>query len=177
MVFEVYNNTMRKNLPVLASPITVINIALLSLLSASSYAVEVVHPFKSDKINQTTQKNINYRIDSYENSYDVKSDYTYTQVTSTLATLLTPTGIESRQSDSNSYYPETQLLELVEAYVVQPDGKRILVTAENILTNSSQKPQLAGKLGNSKTITVSYPKLTVASQTFIKWKLTQKNRR
>ncbi|KAB8333334.1 DUF3857 domain-containing protein [Scytonema tolypothrichoides VB-61278] len=116
----------------------------------------------------------NARMDNNDNHYQVNLDYTYTQVIAQRMTLLSPQAIEDWQGASQSYSPDTQSLELVEAYVIQPNGEKVKVTEENIFTRPSQESQDAPGFSKSMTTTVVFPKLMVGSQTFVKWKLTQK---
>jgi transglutaminase-like putative cysteine protease len=116
----------------------------------------------------------NARMDEYESYYQVNPDYTYTEVDTQRMTLLTPKGIEDWQRATWTYTPDTQSLEVVEAYVIQPNGEKVKVTKENIFTRPSQESQNAPGFSNSMTTTVVFPKLMAGSQTFVKWKLTQK---
>ncbi len=114
------------------------------------------------------------RIDSYESSYYVNHDYTYTQIISEHDIMLTSRGVEQGQRATYDYYPDSQSLQLIEAYVIQPDGQKLAVAPENIFTRSSQESQDAPGFSSSLTTTVVFPKLVVGSQTFVKWKLVQK---
>lgn len=145
---------------------------------------KVQHIINSNSANQNQQPSSNrsitksvvenYRLDNDESSYEVNADYTYTKTISSRTTLLTRLGIENNQSYSLDYYPDSQSLDLLEAYVIQPDGTKINVTKENVLTNTSG--QLQNKTDSNKIVTMSvtFPKLTVGSQVFVKWKITQK---
>jgi Domain of Unknown Function with PDB structure (DUF3857) len=100
---------------------------------------EVKHIINSNNANQNQQSSTNrsktksvvenYRLDNYESSYEVNADYTYTQTISSQTTLLTRSGIENNQNDSLTYYPDSQSLDLLEAYVIQPDGTKINVAS------------------------------------------------
>ena len=113
----------------------------------------------------------NVRIDNYENKYLINSDYTYTLFKTQKTTLLTQQGVENSQRDYLDYSPDTQSLELVEAYVVQPNGEKIKVTDENIFTRSS--PEYVPGFNNNLRMTVVFSRLMVGSQTFVRWKLIQ----
>ena len=115
-----------------------------------------------------------FRLDNSEHHYQVNSDYTYTAIIDEQITLLTSQGLESGQRSTMDYYPDSQSLELIEAYVIQPNGEKIKATAENIFTRPSQESQDAPGFTNSLTTTIVFPKLRVGSQTVVKWKLTQK---
>jgi Domain of Unknown Function with PDB structure (DUF3857)/Domain of Unknown Function with PDB structure (DUF3858)/Transglutaminase-like superfamily len=116
----------------------------------------------------------NYSLDYYESDYQVNPDYSYTQIISSQATILTQLGIEYQQRASQDYYPDSQSLELLDAYVIKPNGEKIKVSNDNIFTRSSQESQNAPGFTNSMTISVVFPQLTVGSKTFVKWKLIQK---
>lgn len=173
-------HTLRK---LLASTLTLFCV-VPNIVKVQASATEVKHIINTNSANQNQQSSTNrsktksvvenYRLDDYESSYEVNADYTYTQTILSRTTLLTRSGIENNQSASLSYYPDSQSLDLLEAYVIQPDGTKINVPKENILTNTSG--QLQNKTDSNKSVTMSvrFPKLTVGSQVFVKWKITQK---
>lgn len=128
---------------------------------------------QTQSISPTDKKIVqDVRVDNYENKYLINSDYTYTRFRSQQTTLLTKQGIEDWRLDYLDYSPDSQSLELVEAYVVQPNGKKVKVTDKNIFTRST--PEYVPGFTNDLRMTVVFPSLKVGSQTFIKWKLTQK---
>ncbi|BAZ14380.1 hypothetical protein NIES4071_62230 [Calothrix sp. NIES-4071] len=112
------------------------------------------------------------RIDNVERKYIVNPDYSYTQFMTQQTTLLTKQGIENGQRDFWDYSPDTEFVELIDAYVVQPNGEKIKVSSNSIFTRSS--PEHVPGFNNNKRLTVVFPKLMVGSQTFVKWKFTQK---
>ena len=114
------------------------------------------------------------RIERYKTHYDVNADYSYSRTSETLTTLLTPNSLSNWQRSSFSFYPDTQSLELVEAYVIQPDGRRLDVEANKIYTRPSSESQSAPGFTNSMTTTAVFPQLKVGSKVYSKWKLTQK---
>ncbi len=114
----------------------------------------------------------NVRIDNYENKYLINSDYTYTCLKTQQTTLLTKQGIEDWKRDYLDYSPDTQSVELIDAYVIQPNGKKIKVTKENIFTRSS--PEYVPGFTNDLRMTIVFPQLKVGSKTFVQWKLIQK---
>ncbi len=114
----------------------------------------------------------NARIDNYESKYLVNSDYTYTKFITQQTTLLTKQGIESWQRDYIDYSPDTQSVEVIDAYVIQPNGEKIKVTNKNIFTRSS--PGYVPGFTKDMRMTVVFPRLKIGSQIFVKWKRTQK---
>ncbi|NEO30662.1 MAG: DUF3857 domain-containing protein [Symploca sp. SIO3C6] len=116
----------------------------------------------------------NIRVDNYESSYTLNSDYTYSEMMTQRFTLLTPLGVNQGQRVAKTYYPESQSLELIEAYVIQPDGKKIEVSKDNIFTRPTPESQNAPGFSSSLTTTVVFPQLQIGSEIFVKWKLIQK---
>jgi transglutaminase-like putative cysteine protease len=114
------------------------------------------------------------RIEDYETDYAINADYSYRRTIATRLTLLTPGSLQAWQRASYVYYPDTQGLKLVEAYVIQPDGKRVAIAPSNIFTRPSQESQDAPGFDSSLTTTVVFPQLQVGSQTYVKWEFTQK---
>lgn len=113
------------------------------------------------------------QIDFYKSQYLLNKDYTYTSTLEQKATVLTPVGISDLQKTSQEFFPNSQKMEVVEAYVIHSDGTKIPVTQENIFTRPSAASQDAPGFTSSLTTTVVFPQLRVGSQTYIKWQLTQ----
>ncbi|MCU0566813.1 MAG: DUF3857 domain-containing protein [Oculatellaceae cyanobacterium Prado106] len=114
------------------------------------------------------------RVDDSFTEFQVNSDYTFTRTSTSRMSVLTPEGIDELQRYAFSFYPESQSLELVEAYVIQPDGQKLAVTPDNIFTRPSPESQSAPGFTNSMTTTVVFPQLRVGSQIFVSWKSVQK---
>jgi len=120
---------------------------------------------------QETLQNIRY--ESYQSHYDINPDYTYQRSFSSQVRLLTPSSLKSWQRASQSFYPNSQSVELIEAYVIQPDGRRVEVTEENIFTRPSRESQSAPGFSSSMTTTVVFPQLEVGSQIYSAWRFKQ----
>jgi transglutaminase-like putative cysteine protease len=114
------------------------------------------------------------RIDRYDESYDVHADQSYVLTVTSDATLLTRRGIAAGERDTMDFYPKTQTLELVEAWVDQPDGTRLVVQPGSIFTRPSAAAQGAPGFSDSQTTTVLYPQLREGSRTHVVWRQTQK---
>jgi Domain of Unknown Function with PDB structure (DUF3857)/Domain of Unknown Function with PDB structure (DUF3858)/Transglutaminase-like superfamily len=167
---------------------------LLTLIPNVSYSTEVkkVDNFYLNPVAQTLPKIKNtptqqktppqldkevvedIRIDNYEKKYQLNSDYTYTLFQTQQSTLLTKQGVEYGSRETFDYDPNTDSLELIEAYVLQPNGEKVKVASENIFTRSSPESESAPGFTNNMTMTVVFPKLMEGSQTFVKWKQTNK---
>lgn len=114
------------------------------------------------------------RLDHYIESYVVNPDQTYVRTVSSDATLLTRRGIAAGERETMDFYPKSQSLELVEAWVDQPDGTRLVVQPGSIFTRPSQASQSAPGFTDSQTTTVLFPQLQEGSRTHVVWRETQK---
>ncbi len=114
------------------------------------------------------------RLDHYVESYAVNADQTYVLTVRSDATLLTRRGLSAGERETMDFYPKSQSLELVEAWVDQPDGSRLQVQPGSIFTRPSQASQSAPGFSDSQTTTVLFPQLREGSHTHIVWRQTQK---
>ncbi len=114
------------------------------------------------------------QLDRFSRSYDVHDDLTYVETIRQDATLLTRRGIAAGERETMDFYPKSQSLELVEAWVDLPDGARLPVDPSAIFTRPSQESQSAPGFSDSQTTTVVFPQLREGSHTHVVWKLTQK---
>ncbi len=114
------------------------------------------------------------RLDHYVESYVVNPDQTYVRTVRSDATLLSRRGISAGERETMDFYPKSQSLELVEAWVDQPDGTRLVVQPGSIFTRPSQASQSAPGFTDSQTTTVLFPQLREGSRTHVIWRETQK---
>ena len=114
------------------------------------------------------------RLDHYLESYVVNPDQTYVLTVSSDVSLLTRRGIAAGERETMDFYPKSQSLELVEAWVEQPDGTRLVVQPDSIFTRPSQASQSAPGFSDSQTTTVLFPQLREGSRTHVVWRQTQK---
>ena len=115
------------------------------------------------------------RIERYDESYVVHPDQSYVLTVSQDATLLTRRGIAAGERETMDFYPKSQTLELVEAWVDQPDGTRLQVQPGSIFTRPSAATQSAPGFSDSQTTSVLFPQLREGSRTHIVWRQTQKS--
>lgn len=113
------------------------------------------------------------RLDHYDESYVVAADQTYALTVTSDATLITRRGIAAGEREAMDFYPRSQSLDLLEAWVDQPDGTRLVVQPGSIFTRPSQAAQSAPGFSDSQTTTVLFPQLTEGSRTHVKWRQTQ----
>ncbi len=117
---------------------------------------------------------VHVRYDRSVDSFEVHQDLSYV-LTSTLdATLLTPRGLRQGERSRRNFYPDHQSLEVLEAWVEQPDGSRVVVEKSSIFTRPSAAAQGAPGFSGAQTTTVLFPQLRLGSRIHIKWRLEQK---
>ncbi len=131
--------------------------ALLAVLAGSARADHITHA----------------RLDRTVAHYLVHEDLTHVLTVTTDWTLVTQRGLRSLDRASYTFYPDKQSLDLVEAWVDQPDGSRVTVPASSVFTRPTAASQSAPGFTNSQTTTVLFPRLTEGSRTHVVWRLTQ----
>jgi len=114
------------------------------------------------------------RLDRSVDRIVVALDLTYVETSTQDSTLLTARGLRAGERAARSFYPDKQSLEVVEAWVDQPDGTRIHVPPSSIFTRPSAASQSAPGFTGSLTTTVLFPQLREGSRTHIVWQRTQK---
>ncbi len=114
------------------------------------------------------------RIDQAVSEYQINPDLTYTLIETRDITLHTDRALRRLDRAAHTFYPDKQSLEVVEAWVDQPDGSRVAVAAGSIFTRPSGASQSAPGFVNSLTTTVLFPQLRPGSRTHIIWRFTQK---
>ena len=132
-------------------------LVIVSLFASAAKAEHIVHA----------------RLDHTLAQYAVHEDMTYVLTVTTDWTLVTQRGLRSLDRASYTFYPDKQALELIEAWVDQPDGSRVVVAAGGVFTRPTAAAQSAPGFTNSQTTTVLFPRLTEGSRTHVVWRLTQ----
>jgi transglutaminase-like putative cysteine protease len=116
----------------------------------------------------------NVRVDRSDVVYAVNADQSYSETVTVDRTLLTPRGIQMRDRSAITYYPDQQNLEVLEAWVDQPDGSRVQVGPDGRFTRPSSATQGAPGFTGSLTTTIVYPQLRPGSRTHIKLRRVQR---
>jgi transglutaminase-like putative cysteine protease len=104
----------------------------------------------------------------------VNADLTYSETIEQEYSFPAKAGIRLADRDYVPFYPESQSLELVEAYVIQPDGTRIPVPEAARFTRPSHAAQDTPGFTGSETTTVLFPQLREGSRTHVVWRLSQR---
>jgi transglutaminase-like putative cysteine protease len=112
-------------------------------------------------------------VERYASSYDVNADGTFTGTVEVLKRLNTKAAVEGASPLRISYNAELQTVEIVEAYVLKPDGKRVNVPATSIKTELSPEAVAAPEFTSFKLQSVTFPELKTGSAVFFKFRLTQ----
>ncbi|MBC7636831.1 MAG: DUF3857 domain-containing protein [Acetobacteraceae bacterium] len=130
-------------------------LSLLCLLAAPAGAEPVVHA----------------RLDRSIATYTVNPALGYLLTSTQDWTLLTQRGLSLRDRATLLFYPSRQSVELVEAWVDQPDGTRVMVPPSSVFTRIT--PMAANVVGfvTSRTMTVLFPQLRIGSRTHVVWKM------
>ena len=130
-------------------------LVLLCLFAGPAWAEVVVHA----------------RLDRSVASYHLNYALGYVLTSTQDWSLLTQRGLGLRDRASFLFYPSKQSVELVEAWVDQPDGTRVMVPPSSVFTRIT--PMASNVVGfvSSRTMTVLFPQLRIGSRTHVVWKL------
>lgn len=116
---------------------------------------------------------VHARIDRDLAEYQVNRDLSYTRTETVDATLYTELALRQLDRAEQTFYPDKQALDVVEAWVDQPDGTRVSVERASIFTRPSTASRSTPGFVSSLTTTVLFPRLQLGSRTHIKWRFTQ----
>ncbi len=133
-------------------------LVLVSWLGGAAAAKPVVHA----------------RIDRLIRTFDVQPDLTWTETVTVDAKVFDARGVHQHERDSYTFYPKSQSLDVIEAWVEQPDGTRLPVGPDARFTRPSEAAQNAPGFSGAMTTTILYPRVRDGSRTHVVWRLTQK---
>lgn len=108
-------------------------------------------------------KNPPFLIHTEAQQFFINKDGTGSQKVSTDIEILTPEGITLLTTYTIDYDPELKELEIKEAYVLQPDGSKIVLGPDNIFTRPSLASAEAPGFVNTLTTSLVFPDLQVGS--------------
>ena len=97
----------------------------------------------------------------YQSHLTIRDDLTATQVTTRRLRVNAPVAIQAVGQQRMPYIEGMQILEVVEAFTEKPDGRRIAVSASNIITQDAAPPQQATYFRDMKQRTVIFPDVSV----------------
>lgn len=113
------------------------------------------------------------RVDRHVVRYDVLPDLTYTMTQTDDITLLTARGVQLGGSGVMGFSPDRQALQVLEAWVDQVDGTRLMVPRSSLFTRMAQAPDNMPGFITTMVTSVVFPQLKEGSRTHVVWKLTQ----
>lgn len=115
----------------------------------------------------------NYRTDLLQEVWQLHPDKTYEVEIINKKTPLTLLGVDMLANEQMAFFPDKEHLQLVESYLIQPDGKPIPLPANSVYTRPSPLSITASGFTNSMVTTVIFPKLQPGCQRVTHWKLTR----
>ena len=113
------------------------------------------------------------RRDRYVETVHVNPDLTYTMEWDEDWTLLDRQGVGQHGRAVESFLAKVQTLDLVEAYVLNPDGRRIDVDARAVFTRPTAISRQGPGFTDLQETTVYFPQLAPGSRTHVRWRLRQ----
>ncbi len=102
--------------------------------------------------------------------YTVNADQSYTETRIWDARVDWVGRIGELGTTAFSFDPSDETLEVVEAWVQQPDGTRVVVPAGNIFTRPSAAAQSSPGFVGTQTTTIEFPGLQIGSMVHARWK-------
>lgn len=115
------------------------------------------------------------RIEREHHRYTVNADGSYTETVETAIKVLKEVGVGAAKDSSIGYSTSIQKADILSAYTLKPDGRKIEVPAGNFQISSN-----SGQNGDSPiysdrtTLTVVFPELAVGDTTVLSYRLTAK---
>lgn len=110
----------------------------------------------------------------YHAHYDVNDDGTHVETTSWALKVLSEQGVARAQEASVSVSDRLEKLEILSAYTLKPDGRKINVPPTNYQDETNTgKGSVAPMFSDIRTRTVAYPDVAVGDTVVLSYKLTQ----
>ncbi len=110
----------------------------------------------------------------YHAHYDVNADGTHVETTSWALKVLSEQGVARAQEASVSVSDSLEKLEILSAYTLKPDGRKINVPPTNYQDETNTgKGSVAPMFTDIRTRTVAYPDVAVGDTVVLSYKLSQ----
>lgn len=103
----------------------------------------------------------------------VNKDGSSTEDMEVLMRVNTPQAIRSLGEQKISFVSTLETVEIVEAYTIRPDGKKIQVEKDKIRTQDEKEEDGSSIYSDRKVTTIIFPNIEVGSQTYYKAKTVQ----
>src|SRR5271167_2297676 len=112
---------------------------------------------------------------SYHAHYDVNPDGTHVETQSWALKVLTEQGVAEAQQAPVSYSDRLETMEVLSAYTLKKDGRKINVPPTNFQDETNTgKGTTAPMFSDIRTRTVAFPDVGVGDTVVLSYKLTQK---
>ncbi len=115
------------------------------------------------------------RIEREHHRYTVNADGSYTETIETAIKVLKEAGVGAAKDSSIGYSTSIQKADIVSAYTLKSDGRRIEVPAGNFQVSSNSGQNGDSPIYSDRTmLTVVFPELAVGDTTVLSYRLTAK---
>jgi len=105
---------------------------------------------------------------------EVDDDLTFAGTLEETKLITSASGLADAQFQTIPFNPETQTLELESAHVEMPDGTRVEVADDQVVTGPSRAALGAPEFVTSSAVTVIFPQLRVGARTSVRWKFEER---
>lgn len=113
------------------------------------------------------------KYEKYHSDYAVNADGTHTETHEVAMAVLTDEGIDSANTENISYSEGLESLEILSAYTLKKDGRRIDVPAANIQEHSALESG-GPMFSDIKTKSIIFPDVAAGDKVGYSYRLTQK---
>jgi len=111
----------------------------------------------------------------YHAHYDVNPDGTHVETQAWALKVLSEQGVSEAQQMPITYSNQMEKLEILSAYTLKKDGRKIEVPPGNFQDQANTgKDEAAPMFSDERTMTVAYPDVAVGDSAVLSYKLTQK---
>jgi transglutaminase-like putative cysteine protease len=146
---------------------------VLSFLIATAAALLISSPARADDAKKQFAGYTKYQW--YRAHYDVNADGTHVEKQAWSLKVLTEQGVAEAQQASVSFSDRLQTLEIISAYTLKSDGRKIDVPKTNFQDEANVgKGDQAPIFSDIRTRTVAFPDVAVGDSVVLSYQLTQK---
>lgn len=151
------------------------SVSAIPITGSHLLAKKYAHPSPGGGCATTTQATPqDIRYDLVREEVYLNEDQTYTLTYTQEITLLTPASLTKNQSTTSpSYYPKYQSVKLLEAYIIHPDGTKVIVPAENVFTTSVPADPNAPGFDVGLQQSIAFPQIKLGSKLHVRWEYKQ----
>ncbi len=111
-----------------------------------------------------------YSIQKASETISVNEDATQQQIIELLIQIDTNSGVENEGQQVISYNSDREKIQILEAYTLQPDGKKIIVSKDAIRDSSDSLSTGAPMFSSTKHKIVIFPKVKLGSRLYYKYR-------